>query len=1420
VIVLGMLVLVVVLVIAFFSSISTELQSSKSYASGTDVRTLADSAVNIVISQIQDATAASGTSTSSSGGVYSLAWASQPGMIRTYDNSGNLVTAYKLYSSNQLRVSGSAFNPGADLANAIAANWSATSNANTYTDLNSPVAVGSGTAAVLHYPIIDPNAVAPSQSGSGTLVSGTSTPIQGCFINNSGTYSNLIATGTQTDAVPMPVQWLYVLKSGSIAPMVSGTVAGAGALLPNNTRDTIVGRIAFWTDDETCKVNVNTASEGTFWARPWISYGTSAYELSLAKNMPAQNEFQRYPGHPAMTCLSSIFSSIGGGGLSNDLIYNITPRLTGGGSEGGTMPVTQGTVPLIPNTNHLYASVDEFLFSGTNVAVTSGTSTRQPNPTNAGSFSQTDIEKARFFLTATSRAPEVNLFNKPRVALWPLQANTANPDDPIDSPNRNAIDKLIAFCSTAGSGTNAVPYYFQRYNVYTTGTNQSPRMSSQGPSDDWNNIPRNQSLYAYLQTLTGSQIPGLGGDLYDKYVNPIDGVSSRDQILTEMMDFIRSNVNTFSTAGNPSYFYTPFNPKGFATGQSQILPLVVPQGSAPSPGRPNATQGFGRFSTVIQAALVFYAKDQLTVSGTVPAGGSIVMNGGTTTYTTATVLNNYPIPNGASNMVLTGTNYSLSADASTARNIGVVLLLQPFCPSPGPPPWTPNVRYAVSGLNAFTATPNILGATGTNMGFPSTMVNLVSGIDDSINETAQANLEILLQWPNPAAGSARAPKTLGATNPDSPDPQYYPFFSSFAITGTAQSFLFNGGPIQIKIYNGIPEPLDPKDLVQTINMNFPALNTNPLQVPRVGAMTKAAGKTTVTMVSSNYLVLEDYNNRLTWYANVNGPSGNPNGDYRWGIASDGSNGHQLLPLIVSSGTLGDVVRGVEPRYVSPAKQAGAGGDYRLIAGSANVPADYFEGHGATDVAQSGALYLSGTSTLVHNLHMTPVGSTDTSNSNYFYPGAGAKTDLPGRLLYAANYIYSYNGDSARNGDMPVAPRGLGADAGHPGAVMSTGTILGDWDNGIGGQPDGPYINKADEGNANISMGSTGIYYATGGYVTGAGIVDNGASFSPNRQISSAVAFGSLSSGIDVSNPDNSLPWQTLLFCKNPLSGPGHPGFGVQASGTNVAPPYKTPPDNAFLDLFSMPIVEPYAISDPFSTAGKVNMNYQIEPFTYLTRDTAMRAVLKSTDVMAIPANIGNAYKSNTTGKIFDCRYTIDSDEQVGTLQGFEQRFSSGDIFRSASEICDIYLVPGPGVSTATSSALPLNPTPTYNTMASWWQGSSQASPTGYKLTGDNVREEPYGQIYPRLTTKSNSYTVHVQVQSLKKASNTPLNQFVPGQDQVTGELRGSYVIQRYLDPNASSLVSLTGNPSPKETDPDAMLGPYKFRIISSKRFAP
>jgi uncharacterized protein (TIGR02600 family) len=1329
VVVLGMLVLVLVLVVAFLSSVSTELQSAKKYSGGADARAQADSAVSLVISQIQDATSAP-----------RLAWASQPGMIRTYDASGNLDTAYKLYSSGRMRVSGS-FNPVASLADEVPANWA--SSPEVFVDLNRPVAV-SGTN---RYPILDPSAVGAG-FGGGALV-GSLPPIEGSFIDTTSP-----AVAGSGNPVPMPVQWLYILNSGSMVPVnpANGQVSAA------SKDDPIVGRIAFWTDDETSKVNINTASEGTFWDRPLADSADGTSERRLAESLPVQNEFQRYPGHPAMTSLSAIFPNFGGTGAPRETLYDIIPRVAKGGSLQGTVTINRNSPPIVPDNQRLFSTVDEFLFSASNF---SG-SLRALNPDgNSGALNVTDLERTRFFLTANSRAPEVNQFNKPRVTLWPLQANTESVGNPAGATFRSAKDRLIAFCSTIGK----VPYYFQRYNTYTS-PGQNPIPSSQSPTMDWDLIPRNQELYSYLRFLTSQSVPGLGGSLQAKYPG------SRDQILTQMWDLTRSMVNTFNTGEAPNYFYTPFNKAGMIAGQGQVVPLE-PR---------NGTKGFGRFPTITEAALIFYNRDPLTVSGTVPPNGIIATGTNVlATFEHGTVLNNYKLEDntfGRTDYVITGTTHVLNVDEPGPKNLGTVLILEPFNPTPGAPPWTADVRFVVRGLEKL------------GIGFPNqALVNKVNAIDSTYNATSQTGLEQFLQYPT------RRPKTLGATDPTSPAPQFYPFASTFTVSGS--TFNITEGEIEIDIYQGSDGPLELDHLVQTVKMRFPAVSGLP--IPRAGKSalvdydkdaTKSKESTQITLAHARHETFRNFDNRMSYSRNQGGPSTSAG---RWGIAEDGQ--HGPLPLIMLSGDLGDTVRSVEARWLGNIR-----GDLRLIAGLKTVPNEYFEAHGTLDPVLGGALYTdtSLTGRVSHSLtyDISP-GNSDTTNANGYYPGTGGLNDTRGKLEMAANYTDIRRGQNARDGTMPVAPRGL------QGAFLKVNGIdyPGDWDNGPGSITDGPYVNMPDQASATSGAGVDNLYFAKGGYINSNGIVESGASYSPNRQIASAVAFGSLPSVIDPGNPSNSQPWRTLLFGRQPAAGSNHPGFGKPFSG----PPFTEVPDHAFLDLFTMPIVEPYAISEPFSTAGKVNINYQIVPFTYLTRSTGVRAVLKSTNIMAIPHTEGHSYKYRSKGPP-PFRYSLNLDEQIGTLKGFQDRFNAGDIFRAASEICTISLVPK-----TRSDGISAPHSPTYDSMEDWWEH--------FKLTGDNAREAPYGHIYPRITTKSNTFTVHVIAQSITKANGTSPTQFVDGKDQITGEFRGSFLIERYLDPNSDSLVNSSGNPT-TETDPDGMVGPYKFRVISTKKFAP
>jgi uncharacterized protein (TIGR02600 family) len=1392
VIVLGMLVLAAILVIAFLSSVSTELRSAKSYAVGIDSRSLTDSAVNIVISQIQDATYTPNQN---------YAWASQPGMIRTYDSNGNPVTDYKLYSSNTLRVSGT-FNAAGSLSTEVPTTWA--SYPDQYVDLNKPVTV----SGVSHYPIIDPAAVANGQAGTSAM-DGSSSPIQGCYMDSTGGAATTV-TATQTNPVPMPVKWLYVLQDGTLATIsASGNITSTGSSTPSTTNP-VVGRIAFWTDDESCKVNVNTSAEGTFWARPRTDSTQSSttgvytgYERNfLNYTLPAQNEFQRYPGHPAMTSLSVIFPPQNGETqvAYNERVYGIIPRVVGGGSQSGTAAVTGTSTALSQDSDRLFASVDEFLFKA---------NPRTPNlKSGTGTyFTQDDIEKTRFFLTATSRAPEVNMFNKPRITLWPIQVN---PDPNTGAATQTAKDQLIAFCSTVGSSstTGSLAYYFQRYSTYNTATTRTstattymastaaPIPSSQSPLLDWSSIARNQALYSYLQNLGSQNIPGLGGSLSGTSAKYSTNVFN--QILTEIIDFIRSDVTTASTGTTPSYFYAPGQASGTeVTAERQVVPLVLS----------NGTKGFGRFETIQEASLVFFRRDKVTTTGSATTGYTVTQ--GTT---------------------------------SGSITVGCVLLLDPWNATPGSRSWSSNQRIVVTGLDGMKVNNLAIPTNGLGTSFPfsHTATLLLNAVDSNINQTALMGPEFFFQYFAPSGGTnykqlfTSAPGGVMPAVGSATEEQYYPFYASFTLSGSATTFAFKP-PTSITI--GIYAGYDPNAsssgpssgaLVQTLTLPFPS-NANNLTLP-VPTVNYSTGGTAPNFTESDNNTFTDFNARI-------GSNGYP----QQGV--DVYSQHQPSPFIQS----GDVVRSVEARYKGPAL-----GDLRVLNALTTVPTAYWDSYGAlsptgnTPAADDTGVtgYSSSTTYIVHSLRMfAQQGNTETDTSHGHY--AGYLGSL-GVLIGTAYGQFTTGGGSNKYDVYPAVPRGLTATQ-----VVLTGldgaTYPGDWDTGPGNQPDGPYINKPDESNSLDVAGFTTGSSAEGGRKE---LDEQGNTYSPNRQISSAVAFGSLPTGIDQANPTTSgstpshgsqssggiRPWQTLLFCANPASEAGnttgtprHPGFGSNSSGGTLSPPFTVPPDYALLDFFTMPIVEPYAISEPFSTAGKVNMNYQVVPFTYLTRDTAVRAVLKSVRMMAIPtshagtnSSTATCYKIGITSPP-DYRYTINPDEVSGTLAGFQSRFSSGDIFRSASEICGLYLVPqylvngttGGAGETISSSGPPtaVPGTISSSTMNAWW--------SNFALTGDNLREEPYGYIYPRLTTKSNTYTVHVITQTLKKAPSTAANTFISGTDVVTSEYRGAYIVQRYLDPNSDGLIStVTGSSTLNETDPDSVVGPYKYRVIGTKRFAP
>ena len=280
--VLALLVIITGLVLAFLGSVRTNSKLAGGFVSGNRAKLLTDTAIQHAMGTIRQATC--GTDPLQG-------WASQPGMIRTFDTLGN-VTVYKLYTSDQPVLTGtqvSSFNPSDDYGLGI---W--TAEPELFTDLNAPVQNSSG---VLIYPIIDPSVESSSQ--------GTQSSTDGVE-GFSYTPAN---TGSGTDPVPMPVKWVYVLQDGTLTMPQSGTnkvAVWSGPGSPTATNP-IVGRFSYWIDDETCKLNVNTSSEGAAWSRPIANNQT---ELALGNSVPFTNEYQRYPGHPAKTCLSPVLESV------------------------------------------------------------------------------------------------------------------------------------------------------------------------------------------------------------------------------------------------------------------------------------------------------------------------------------------------------------------------------------------------------------------------------------------------------------------------------------------------------------------------------------------------------------------------------------------------------------------------------------------------------------------------------------------------------------------------------------------------------------------------------------------------------------------------------------------------------------------------------------------------------------------------------------------------------------------------------------------------------------------------------------------------------------------------------------------------------------------------------------------------------
>lgn len=1304
VIVLIGITLISILIVAFLATVRTEVQTSKVYSSGSSLKLLANSAVNLVQGQVRVAT-----------GNQSLNWASQPGMLRTFDTTGKPAAFYKLYSDASMQGTGSF--DATNSTNGVPANWY--SQRGVYTDLNQPVRVGTTN----YFPVM---------SGDETDLADYSSTITGGNVKALGPVKsgrpavegfwlkNAPVDASSPNQVPMPVRWFYVLQDGQIIVPESSTSGGvnfSGSGAQPSAANQIVGRIAFWADDETCKVNINTASEGTFWDSP-RTYTVQDYYL--ATRQPVQGEFQRYPGHPATVSLSTVLDLNSGTmawkpdvPFSREDIYPLTPATKQGGSRGGTVDssaiVTQTEIPR--SVSRLYTSSDEFFFQrDVNNQQRLLNSSLLSVPT---ALDTAALKRSRFFLTGYSQAPDVNVFNLPRVSMWPI---TLDPSS--GNPTMTALDKLIAFCSTV----NGHGFYFQRRDP----TSSSVDLPSGGSGTG---LGRNRYLLEYLRTLTEKPTPGFASSTF---ANKYD--DDRHQILTQMFDYIRATNLQDSTTGAIPYTMTfdgTLNSITYQGGKGQVVPIVDETISVTDTSGVGAThpRGFGRYPAVQQACVQF-----IGVADSSNAYFPAIGHSGT----------GYP--------GFSGTYATISGTSTSTRRVQAGLFLQMFDPSSGPAVTYPWYEVEISGADSLTWSHD--GLTYVPMQFPA------SGLSRPYTLPFRTSSQLFY-------GGAGDYRSLAFGRGDPSLPSKYPFITpptgkKDALTGADVTcpdmngqIYFGGGDIVVNIFaldkNRSRVPGDP---VSSSRLHFPSVI---IPQPNVVSDSRPPRLFITSSTTTN----------LRSFYSEGGIKGR-------------------LDMDPTIGWIGaeDVIRAV---VATP-------GDMRMIAARSNVPSSMYAG-----LTTLQSEYMSSTEPMSHMLRYGLAFPA--------YGGAGGRLAPVNYSGYKPKYdTYSigarYNDFEFYHYNNTQATYARAKDAMVPtiGGVTQTGGIPADWDNGLGNNVDGSYINKADEGDAGSAAGKP--YYQLD---YGSGLPGD-TFFSPNRMIPSPGMFGSLPSGVLANKP-----WQTLLFRPGPAN---HPGLG--ASPTPNKPPYTLPPDHLLLDLFNMPVVEPYAISTPLATAGRINMNYQIVPFTYIHRDTGLRAIMKAQMITAIPApgGAGGLYKNYQNpnaepGAPFNApstvavRFPIDADK---TLSQFESRFAGGDIFRAASEICSIDLVP---VHTA-APAIPI----TRANMDAFWAGKP--------VTGDNTRERPYTNIYPLLTTKSNTYTVHYRVQSLKQVPGGDYKTWREDRDTVLGQLRGSQTIERYIDPNdtipdyADPNVVSSSNFPPTKPLSDF----YKFRVISTRQFAP
>ena len=1393
-----MLALMLTFMVAVYSISDAELKGAHQYASGQQVRQYGDLAVDVAISQLRKGTTPDPTTEGRE------VWASQPGVVRQYGASGDLLAGYRLYSSSQMVVR----NEAELVRDAPPSTWQ--EQKARYVDLNRPIRrVETTGSSSLHFPIIDPRAM----TGGTDTVSGFSYSSK---LADGRTVAGVETTGGDSQRLPMPVEWLYVLRDGTLGTLdLQNKLIAPVAPSEGNP---IVARIAFWADDESSKVNINTASEPTPWAVPTFYHEEDA---RYARYQPVNGELQRYPGHPATTALSPILfpNKTSLAPWEKGLIYDLAPKIGRGGSDSGTVEYKNKSIEQIKlnafRSEHLYASLDEFLLK----------KDRTENSFGDGVDAREVLQRKGFFFTAHSRSPELNLHGLPKIALWPVSYRGLD--------YGTSFDQLISFCSTLrqqGAGGQR-KYIFQRGNADST-------------TQDINRA-ENQSLLTYLNALLEKPMPGFAYDPEQNYKNKY-GEDLR-QILVEIFDYIRStNLHDGNIVQDPKVITPGVDASqnhllGYATGSTRkflFKTFTDPRFFREDPDNEDANtaglvegigfpghgqvtpsrwtvdgktyQGIGRFPTITEVGLHFICAADNTDDpnntfapvGTIgrPGGGSAPKLNPTgpedrwySNFPPKPVGKPYGADNNHPGYKRENWNHQLAANTPLKpgfRRVQSRLLLEFFIPAAGYTIIEPEITVKVSGLSKFRLNGQQLFPKDTEFVYTGRRAThpgnqMTGGYGTGLKGLLRGR-EAPSRVPMPADvnwGAEEWKIKPAASSGDDRSVLNYDLLSNFididvGAQGTTPMQI-SQADLSIEIWSGhVGRFASAGDtaavLVQTLTPSFPANSTlaptlvrNPIAAS--GAQPAVEVPSWWTFYSRGCMGINNMDSILGRDKMGPLPFVNPadverrkqirgryfnhnvapragteprRGAFFYGFDAQDSMHRLFRPRTSGTVAVGeekegsDVVQTVTIRH----------GDYRLTAALPTVDKDQWVPH-----------RYYGKRRLAHNF---------TNFVSDHFPGYDYGTvDEVTKRLAPTKKGATY--PAHRIPDLPYLPE-----------ATTAAHAYGDFDNGPGPSRDGPYINKPDEGNVNSVTNGVAYLSEAGAHTT----VDD-VFFTPNRLIPSPVVLGSLPVGVK-----SGKPWRTLQF--RPQT--NHPGGPIRLGGVN-------PPDHLLLEYFWMPVVEPYAISEPFSTAGKINLNYQILPFTNIRRASGLHALLASERLTAVPTDDAPNYKvfpasdPNTFWKSDEGKrwhYKISTEK---TLAQFEARFAEGKAFLSPSEICDIFLIPDLDVED-------------YTRINEFWATR--------KLTGDNTKERPYANLYPRLTTRSNTYRVHYIAQGIRKARSSPTDTITDA-DKFDAEYRGSAVVERYLDPAQQGLPDFTATVT---TSTDSLDDHYQFRVIEKRKF--